>query len=101
MPQTIAVHSAAAIEYTHPLTITESTGKDITGATVKVSLGTYQAPGDWLTPDTDTHPTDAQRTVQLLIGDSLKPEAGDYWLWTQVGDSPEVVPRRHDKITVT
>ena len=92
--------SAGAIEYTRPLTITETTGKDITEATVQLSLGSYDAPGEWRTPDTDTSPSTSSRTVQLLIGDDLKPSAGSYWLWSRVGDTPEVIPRRHDKITI-
>jgi hypothetical protein len=100
MPQTIAL-SAGAVEYTHPLTITETTGKDISGATIRMSLGTYTTPGDWSTPDTDTSPTPASRTVSLLIGDTRQPEAGDYWLWTIITDTPEIVPRRHDKLTIT
>lgn len=93
--------SAGAIEYTRPLTITETTGKDISSATVVLSLGTYDEPGDWLTPDTDTAPSTSSRTVQLLIGDDLKPAEGSYWLWSKVGDTPEVIPRRHDKITIS
>lgn len=101
VPQTIAVHSAAAVEYTLPLTITETSGKDISAATIRMSLGTYTAPGTWVAPDVDTSPTPASRTVQLLIGTDPTLLAGDYYVWTVITDAPEVVPRRHDKLTIT
>ena len=102
MTQTIAL-SAGAIEYTYPLTITEKTGKDISGVTILLSLGTYQAPGDtWQAPDVDQPgDTTAARVVQLLIGDALKPAAGTYYLWSKVTDAPEVMPRRNSDIKIT
>ncbi len=91
--QTIAL-SAAAIEYTYPLTITETTGKNITTATVKLCLGTFDLPGAWRTPDVLTRPTSSTALTQLLVGSAYLPVAGSYWLWYQVSDTPEVVPRR-------
>jgi hypothetical protein len=86
--------SAGAIEYTNPRLITEVTGKDITSDQVFVSLAGWEAPGSWVTPDVVTRPTASSVSVALLIGAAFKPAAGDYWLWTRVTDSPEVVPRR-------
>lgn len=100
--QTIRL-SAGALEYTFPLTITEKTGKDISGDTITLSLGTFNAPGDtWLTPDVD-QPQDvkSQRVVQLYIGTTVKPDPGVYFLWSKVTDTPEVSPRRNQKITIT
>lgn len=99
MNQTISI-SAGAVEYTYPLTITETTGKDISHATIQLSLGSYTAPGTWQTPDTDTTPVVSQRVVQMLVGDTLKPPPGDYFLWSRVTDTPEIAPRQHDRITI-
>lgn len=110
--QTIDIRAVSGgIEYTWPLTITEQSTppKDISADTLLVSLGTKAAPGTWVTPDVDTAGANAagtaasvqnERTVQLLIGDTLKPAAGTYVLWTQIGDSPEVVPRSHQTIKI-
>lgn len=110
--QTIDTRAASgAIEYTWPLTIVEQSTppKDISTDTLLVSLGTKSTPGSWFTPDIDTPGADAAgttasvqntRTVQVLIGDSRKPAAGTYTLWTKVGDSPEVVPRSHQSIKI-
>jgi hypothetical protein len=100
MNQTIDLRAASGgVEYTWPLTITEATGKDISGDTIELSLGSYNTPGTWRAPDTDTG-TGSTRTVQLLIGTTLRPLAGNVWLWSRVTDSPELVPRRHEKIVI-
>lgn len=93
--------TAGAIEYTWPLTLIETTGKDITADTIQLSLGGYEAPATWQAPDTDTAPVVSQRVVQLLVGDTLTPAPGAYWLWSQIVDNPEIVPRRHQRITIT
>lgn len=94
--------SAGAVEYTFPLVIQEQNGKDISADTITLSLGTYDAPGDWQTPDTDPpQDTTSQRVVQLLVGATLKPSPGTYYLWSSVSDSPEQVPRRNQKIVIT
>lgn len=93
--------SAGAVEYTYPLTITESTGKDISADTITLSLGTYDAPGQWQAPDTDPpQDTTSQRVVQLLVGADLKPDLGTYYLWSLVNDGPERVPRRNQKVVI-
>jgi len=113
--------SAGAVEFTYPRTITETSGEDISGDPVEVSLGSWTEPGEWVTPDRLTrgtitvleYRTSTGKTphgqdgaaladdvllhwvaVQLMIGDSVKPADGDYWLWTRISPSPEVVPRR-------
>lgn len=94
--------TAGAVEYTWPLTIIESTGKDISADTVQLSLGSYTEPATWQAPDLDPAQTVAsQRVVQLLVGDTLKPALGSYYLWSQILDDPEIVPRRHQRINIT
>jgi hypothetical protein len=92
-----------AVEYTYPLTITETTGKNIAADVITLSLGTDTTPGTWRSPDTDpVQVNHAQRVVQMLIGGTgYVPLAGSYWLWSKVTDSPEVVPRRHCRVVVT
>lgn len=112
MTQTIDTRAASGgIEYTWPLTITETSTppKDISGDTLLVSLGSKTTPAAWVSPDIDTAGANTAgtaasvqntRTVQLLIGGTLKPAAGTYVLWTKVGDTPEVVPRSHQSIKI-
>lgn len=100
--QTIRVTSGAA-EYTWPVTITEATGKDISGDVVRVSLapspGGYTAAGTWVPPSVDAAQANhATRVVQLLVDSTTA--AGVYWLWVKVTDSPEQVPRRALKVIV-
>jgi hypothetical protein len=99
--QQIQVYSAAAIEYTWPTTITEKNGKDISGDTVTVSLGTSQTPGRFVAPDVVTRPTPSTVVVQMLIGGSYRPTAGAYWLWVYLPDTPEHVPRRGARIVIS
>lgn len=101
--------TAGAVEMTLPRTITETSGEDISNDPVVVSLGSWTEPGAWVTPDRLTRGTtevgDVLQhwvVVQLLIGGTLKPQVGDYWLWTKITDDPEVVPRRTSgRITIT
>lgn len=89
-------------EYTYPLTITENTGKDISADVIVISLGSPTAPGTWQAPDVDPPQANkAQRVVQMLVGATLKPISGTYWLWTKVTDAPETVPRRQVPIVIT
>lgn len=103
MSQTIDLRTAVGgVEYTLPLTISETNNKDISADTIQLSLGTYPAPGVWQAPDRDpAQAVKSQRVVQLLIGGTLKPAvAGTYYLWSRVLDSPEVVPRRQQPIVI-
>lgn len=126
MTQTIAVHSAAAVEYTWPTVITELSGENITADAVVMCLGSFTTPGTFVAPDVKTTGTTTvgefvadgcacgcatidlpdstvlyQVTVKLLIGASLSPAAGNYWVWTKLTDTPESVPRVGAKITIT
>lgn len=96
--------SDGAEEYTFPVTITETTGKDISADSIVVALGTAtSAGGTWFAPDVLTRPTVSTAVVQVLIGGSSGrvPAAGNYFLWWKVTDTPEIVPRRSPlKITI-
>ena len=86
-----------ATEYTFPVTITETTGKDISGDSIVVSFGTANQAGTWFTPDVLTRPTVSSAVVQVLVGAGTPNgalSAGSYFLWWKVTDTPEVVPRR-------
>lgn len=87
--------SAGAAEYTWPATITERKLKDISAASVVVSIGTFEEPGDtWFAPDIITRPTDNSVMVQVYITNSLGLAVGTtYYLWIKVSDNPEIVPR--------
>lgn len=100
MPRNIDV-SNGAVEYA-VATLTEVAGADITGATLEVSLGSADGPGDWQAPDYVENPTDSTAIVKLLIGVSLLPDPRRYWLWVRVSDSPETVPvRANTPITIS
>jgi len=73
-------------------TITETTGKDITAATITMCLGTYDAPGTFVAPTVDSSPTVASRLVKLLVTNTTT--VGAYWVWVKVGDGPETVVLR-------
>lgn len=125
-PQTIAVYSASANEYTLPVTITERTGADISGDQFTLYLGDEIGPGGaGSSPDVFTVniitmsqymasggynarnvPLDTKLTqvvVEVLIGQtgSINPPVGSYWLWVRVGDNSESVPRRAHKVIIT
>lgn len=98
--QTVYV-TAGGPEYCYPRTITETTGKDISGDPVTVGLGGYNdPPASMVTPTVDEQgSTSASRVVQLLIDNTVTP--ANYWLWVKVTDSPEAPIRRTDgRITV-
>lgn len=105
--QTIQVHSAGAVEYTFPATVTETNGKDISVDTVTMCLGTYNTPGTFVAPDVISRPTTSSVVVQLLVGGNshagnpYTPAAGVYWMWVFLTDTPEQVPRRGARITIT
>jgi hypothetical protein len=105
--QTIQVFSAGAAEFTWTTTISETTGKDISGDAVTVCLGTYTVPGLFVTPDVISRPTVSTAVVQLLVGGNghagtpYKPSAGTYWVWVFLPDSPEQVPRRGARIIIS
>ncbi len=94
---------SGGVEYVG-VTITETSGQNITGATVELSLGTSTDPGVWRAPDDDKSPSPSIRTVKLLIGGSYRPpqRSTGYYLWWRLTDSPEVAPRcqRSEKIEI-
>lgn len=98
-------------EFIRPVTIIEESDPplDITNDTVKLSLGSRNAPGVPIDPDVDTPGADAAgiaagvqntRTVSLFIGSTLRPATGYYWVYSHVNDGPEVVIRRHQRVTI-
>lgn len=80
-------------------TITETTGKDITAATIVMALGTYSTPPAKTVgraPDSDQPgATTASRVVKLLIDNSYQPTSGQY-VWGWITDAPEIEPVRLD-----
>lgn len=90
--------SNGATEYTWPVTITETTGKDISTDTIQISLGTANTPGTWTT-GVLTRPAASSATVKLLVTNSVTP--GTYYVWVKVADSPEIIPRKAHRVTVT
>jgi hypothetical protein len=72
-------------------TITELTGKDISGDTIVLALLPLSTRPDADTtgtaPDVDESPTPAQRVVKMLITDTTA--VGNYQLWGRINDTPE------------
>jgi len=92
--QTIRV-TADLPEYTRPVTITETTGKNISAAQVFISLGDYEAPGTWQSGVLE-RPTAASATIKLLVDSNVTPRPAPYWVWVKVVDSPERPGRRSE-----
>jgi hypothetical protein len=92
--QTIFV-TAGDPEYTLPVTVTEVTGKDISADVVALGLSTSKTlpPTVWTPPDVDHSTAVNVRVVQVLVGTSLSPTPGTYFVWVQVTDTPEKPPR--------
>jgi len=72
-------------------TITELSGKDISGDTIVLALLPLGSKPDETTtdtaPDVDESPAPAQRVVKMLITDDVEP--GSYQLWARITDNPE------------
>lgn len=123
-PQTIGLVSAGAREYTRRLYMTDLYGNDISADPIKLSLGTEDAPATWLTPGLSgvdvvsvaqylkmggRNPFGLQTTAllyrrwaQLYIAPgAVEPAVGSYRLWSQLGDSSEIIPRIAFKVIVT
>lgn len=74
-------------------TVTETTGKDISGATFVVALGADNVtpPGSWVSPSVNIQgATVAARVLKLLIDTSTAP--GQYFIWARITDNPEIEP---------
>lgn len=92
------IHTSLGAKEYVGLTITETTGKDISTDAVQLTLGTWSAPGTWRNPDDDNGLT--PRVVKILVGDAYNPNAGEYYLWMKLPDTAEVVVRRYDPETI-
>lgn len=80
-------------------TLTELTGKDISGDTVVMGLSTDELtqPTNWFAPDSSTSPIVSQRLLKLLVSlvlpASHAPIAGrSYYVWAKITDNPEILP---------
>lgn len=89
---------AGAREFVDPPVLVTA-DHDITADPFSVGLGTYSAPPvTWLGANDPavllTHPTPQQVQVTVLIGDTVKPATGAYWLWVRMTDNPEILLER-------
>lgn len=74
-------------------TITELTGKDISGATFTIALSSDGStpPAVFVPPDVNqAGSTVASRVVKKLVDSTVTP--GTYFLWCTVNDFPEIEP---------
>lgn len=85
--------SAGAVEYVM-VDVTEVEGKDISSDTVQLSLGAFNAPGDWITPDLLEHTSSSSVRVGIIVGDTYTPDVGEYSVWVKIDDVPEIVMYR-------
>jgi hypothetical protein len=91
-------------EFTLPVRATELSGKDISLDVVRLGLGDPVRAAPRYVPDTLVHGTELSddgvllhwAEASLLIGVSLIPALGTYWVYIKVSDTPEEVPRRAD-----
>lgn len=79
--------------------VTERTGQSLDTATIALSIGTADQPGDWATPDVVEHDGASLVAKLLVTSDTPRIEAG--YVWVKVGDNPETLPRRCDRDLVT
>lgn len=84
---------AAEVEYCDP-PILITADHDITADTIQVGLGSFTTPPvTWIDSSDPSvlinRPTPEQVQVTLLIGDTIRPATGDYWLYARVTDQPE------------
>ena len=89
--------TSGAVEYV-AISVTELTGKDISGDTVWMGLGGLATvPAEWIEA-THLDGEGASVTVGILIDSSTEP--GSYWPWVKVGDDPETVIERGSQVAV-
>lgn len=84
---------AGEVEYCDP-PILITADHDISGDTVQMGLGGYTTPPDTWIDSTDpavllTRPTPQQVQATLLIGDTIRPAGGTWWLYLRIVDTPE------------
>lgn len=89
----IILKSSGATEYVGGV-ITETTGKNISAATVQMALGSATVPGTFAAPSTDTSGPVNVRKVTMLVGTTPNTPKGEYWVWVKVTDTPEVTTLR-------
>jgi hypothetical protein len=71
--------------------------QDITGDTVMIALGTYDAPGAWVSADLiEQNGAVWKIRAALFITAASGYPLGSYWLWIKVGDNPAIIVRRAD-----
>lgn len=75
---------------------TETTGKDLSVATVTVGLGADEntPPAAWAAPDLLERPTPSTIRASLLVRPTTT--TGTYVLWVKVVDGPETLARAAD-----
>lgn len=74
-------------------TVTETTGKDISGATFTIALGTdAKVPPASIVgiPVSAAGATSASRVLKMLVDNTVT--VGTYYCWVKVVDSPEIEP---------
>ena len=101
MADRIIQKSTGAVEYVGG-TITEDTGRDISAATVRLSLGSATDAGAWVAPAQDTSGPLNVRKVTMLVGaGSANTPKGEYWVWAKVIDTSETtILRLPQKVVV-
>jgi hypothetical protein len=106
MSQTINIDAGDREYVDPPLLVTAD--HDISSDTVSVGLGTWSvAPTTWLASSDPaalvTHPTTSSVQATLLIGGTVRPAAGVYWLYVRIVDQSETLIERspYRRIVVT
>jgi hypothetical protein len=90
MPQTVNI-DAGEREYVDPPQLITATS-DISTDTVEIGLGSWSTvPATWL-PSSNaavllTRPATTQIQVTMLVGNTIRPASGDYWLYTRLTDT--------------
>lgn len=80
--------------------ITETNGESITALAIKLGYAPYQGgyPTTWTDPDFSSSPALNQRIVGMLVTQAVP--VGEYMLWGQIPDAPEVVVRALGRFNV-
>lgn len=90
MAQTVNIDSGEK-EYVDPPQLITATS-DISTDTIEIGLGSYSTPpATWLASGNAdvllTRPASTQIQITMRIGNTIKPAAGSYWLWTRLTDT--------------
>lgn len=89
MAQTINL-DAGEREYVDPPQLITA-NSDISADTIEIGLGSYSTPPTtWLASSNAavlmTRPATTQIQITMLIGNTIRPAAGTYWMWTRLTD---------------